>query len=87
MPNPGTSNANTFTMSLPIPYVGTRDQTQLTGLVYNNGGYVFTAPGSAVITPGAPSTLNLYRDFGGALWTASGGKMVPSVTLMYSCAP
>lgn len=85
MPNAGTSNSTAFTMTLPVAYTGTKPQTQLTGLVYNNDAYVFTAPGSCVINPGTPTILNLYRDFGGSLWTASNGKMIPSVTISYSC--
>jgi len=66
----GTSNATSFTFVLPIAsLIGGRYQA---ARVTNNGADSLT-PGMVEFLV-ASTTANLYRDWGGTGWTASGGK-------------
>lgn len=68
----GTSNANTFTFTLPIANGATSVQTysniRLTSL-----GTVQASPGEAVMNIGS-STVSLYRNSAEQLWATSSGK-------------
>lgn len=69
----GTSNGTSFTTTLPIAFGG------LSGLV--NGGFrmfdnstAITATVTAMALTSSSTTVTLYKDWGGTLWTASGTK-------------
>lgn len=67
--NSGTSNATTFTMTLPIK---TRQVTDNVSRIADNGSGS-TAPG--LLESGASNTtLILYKDLTGAVWTNTGAK-------------
>jgi hypothetical protein len=67
----GTSNATTFTITLPISAAVTPAEWLVFGI--NNGANV-NGPCLGEITPG--TTLSFYKDPTGAGWTASGTKRV-----------
>ena len=66
----GTSNATTFTFTVPVAPVYLF--TGSTGQISNNSTNP-TTPGLIYITAGS-TTVNLFKDFSGAAWTASGSK-------------
>lgn len=70
----GTSNATTFTIQLPFAPAGydATDGLVVLGLDVRNNGTDSTVPGLGQCTSG--TTLNLYRDYTGTAWTASGTK-------------
>lgn len=89
MPNPGTSNSTSLTIDLPFQAANTIGAGQWMGLIpqtLNNGATNVTTPGIAVITGGA-TVITTYRDLNGALWTASGTKRVPHISITYECVP
>lgn len=85
MPNNGTSNASGFSISLPVNAV-TRTSAEWTGnaQIVNNGA-VPASPGLMDIVSAA-SVCNVYVDWAGNLWTASGGKRLAAGTIIYDIA-
>lgn len=84
-PNNATSNATTFTISLPF-----------TALTLTNMQWVVVAPqvvdsgttsgpGLAVINSGG-TTMSILKTAAGAAFTASGNKRVPALTMTYETA-
>ena len=75
--NNGTSNATTFTVTLPVVAHSTAKQHLVATIATDNGttmsapGYVRTNVGSAV--------ADIFVDVSGTAWTASGGKKIQFV--------
>lgn len=90
MPNNGTSNATSFTISLPFQAanIGTGAEWRA-GLMQsvNNGTVETTTPGLAIIEISNPTVITTFRNLNGSLWTASGGKRIPGFVITYECAP
>lgn len=82
----GTSNATTFTISLPIQAATVTNHTwgaAISQLV--NGGSVPGSPGLAQIDSGA-TVLGLFSTSAGASWTSSGGKRIIGLVITYEIA-
>jgi hypothetical protein len=79
----GTSNATTFTLTLPFAAANTAIQSAALATVVNNSS-VLTAPGR-IDTVVNSTTANLYTTAGAAAWTGSGGKRA-FVNLTYEIA-
>lgn len=69
----GTSNANTFTVSLPITASAVSGDITKAPIQYSDNGAQGTTPGLASISAGA-TTVSLFKDWSGAVWTTSGTK-------------
>ena len=67
----GTSNATTFTMTLPVAAANTGAQVGMILAVDNSSG--LTSPG-VIATRAASTTADLYTTLTGTGWTGSGGK-------------
>lgn len=81
-PNDGTSNASTFTISLPVVAATVTDMVwQSTCRVRNNTNFV-NAPGYASITSGG-STIELFINTGTTAWGTAGGKRVDYLRMRY----
>jgi hypothetical protein len=74
----GTSNATTFTLTLPLP--PRNNEAQITNFTTNNT-LTLSTPGRIVWTAGS-TTATLSRDMAGTAWTASGGKRA-NISLFY----
>jgi len=68
---PGTSNATSFSMTLPIKS-GSTSSTFLGQAIDNGSGQ--TIPALIQTASSGSTTLNIYKDMGQSLWTSSGGK-------------
>lgn len=78
----GTSNATTFTMTLPFTAANTVDQyVPIAG--YNNNGARGTTSGLGVITKNT-NIMTLYTNTNLAAWTASNNKS-PAASFEYEC--
>lgn len=71
---PGTSDATTFTMTLPVTAAGTGETKQLT-IAYNNGSAQDKSGSIIIADSGSIATLNLVTSGAGG-WTAANGKDV-----------
>jgi len=81
-PNDGTSNATTFTISLPVAAATITDMVwQETCRVKNNGTFV-AAPGYASITSGG-TVIDLFINTGTTAWGAASGKRVDYLRMKY----
>lgn len=69
----GTSNATSFTFSLP--YASKVNQHIIPTSAQDSGAYV-TATLPSLVLAASSTTATAYKDIGGALWTASGTKAV-----------
>jgi hypothetical protein len=69
----GTSNATTFTMTLPFAAANTFIQSDILPAVINNSGSLQTTPGR-IDTIVNSNVANLYLNTAAAAWTASNGK-------------
>jgi len=67
----GTSNADTFTLTLPVPAVAKRIDTIGSGM--DNGSWVAGGANLAIIAA-SPTLLTLYKGGNLATWTTSGTK-------------
>ena len=77
----GTSNATTYTMT-GLPKTPTAPQSFM--VVVDDNGVTLTAPGQATIASGS-TTVTFAKVLGGSGgFTASGGKAVLGMTLIYS---
>lgn len=70
----GTSNANTFTFTLPLSSGASNVNTSGAGQGVDNGA-IPTNPVFLSIGANSPS-VNLYKDWTGAVWTTSGAKNI-----------
>lgn len=84
-PTNGTSNATTFTLTLPVT-ARTIAAAQWVGYgqIVDNGS-VPTTPGLITITS-AGTTLSVFKDFSGASFTSSGGKRLAGGFIRYEAA-
>jgi hypothetical protein len=72
----GTSNSTSFTLTAPIATtVG-----PAVGFIDSYGGTA--TPGMLIMNSGT-TTINVYSDFGGIGWTASGSKGIQTGTISY----
>lgn len=69
----GTSNATTFTVSLPVTAAGKTSTAQRFPIAVTDNGSGQAAPGQAIISQG-DTTVSLFKDWTGTAWTASGAK-------------
>lgn len=84
-PNSGTSNANTFTLTLPTtPRTITSMQWSGSGQILDNSATGPT-PGLLLASSGS-NILSVYPSYSGGLWTTSGGKRLVSGTIIYETA-
>lgn len=84
-PNVGTSNATTFSISLPVnARTLTNAQWSGYGQVMDNNS-IPTNPGILLINSGA-TTLTVYPSWAGGVWTASGNKRLVFGTVVYEVA-
>lgn len=68
----GTSNANTFTMSLPIAPYSTINASFSTGRIANNGGFYTTSGEYRIL--GSDTTVIVFVDWQEAGWATSNAK-------------
>ena len=68
--SPGTSNATTFTITIPFASF----DVYYYAIRFQNNGTFSTSPGEAVVFNTSNTVIDLFRDFAGATWTASGSK-------------
>lgn len=73
MPNTGTSNATTFTVSAPVVAATLANNKWATSAQISDNSTAIAALGIAQITSGS-SIINIYKDNTAPAWTASGGK-------------
>lgn len=87
MPNNGTSNGTSFTISLPFTAATIAGVKWVVPVVQpvNNGSVNTSNPGIATIDSGG-TVITLLRDLGGSTWTNSGGKRVPWFSMEYESA-
>lgn len=86
MPNTGTSNSATFTLTLPVAAnIRTNQIWSGSGQVTDNGG-VQTTPGLLYIVASGPTILNIYKTYAGGSWTTSGAKSLVFGTIVYEAA-
>lgn len=80
----GTSNATSFTISLPVDM--NTDFNEQRGLIstLRDSGTLQATPGMWLISGTAPSTMRLYKDSTQAPWTNTGVKFVKSGAFQYS---
>jgi hypothetical protein len=79
----GTSNATTFTFTLPIAAVSSTSQNCIVSAV-TNGGNLQSLPGIVVITSGS-TTATCYVNTGLAVWNASGTKAI-NLSILYEAS-
>lgn len=72
MPNNGTSNASSFTITAPIPALNNGIDTPLHGQQAVDSGTIQAAP--MVILTNNSSTITAYKDQSATTWTGSGNK-------------
>lgn len=86
-PNSGTSNATTFTISLPVTARTVSNLRTVSGCSIVNNGTTQTTPGAMEISSGG-TVLNVYMNFdlGSTLWTNSGGKRLAAGEIIYEAA-
>lgn len=81
-PNSGTSNATTFTISLPMAAGTVANMVWVGfGVGYDNGAQL-TVPVLAQIAS-AGTVITFFASAGGAVWTASGGKSIGALGMSY----
>jgi hypothetical protein len=81
-PTSGTSNATTFTISLPFTAATRTNMVwSAPGRVVNSGS-VQATPGILLIASGG-TVVNVYKDYAAAAFTASGNKNLASATIVY----
>lgn len=68
----GTSNANTYTITLPVAASSTAKQYFAIGPLFNNA-ITPTTPGMLVTRTGS-TTADLFLDMSSAVWSVSGGQ-------------
>ena len=81
----GTSNATSFTISLPYTATTITDMLWCGSALVSNGGVTLTTPGLLAISSGA-TVLDVYKDFAAGTWTASGGKRLGIGHITYEAA-
>lgn len=69
----GTSNATTFTMSLPVTASSISGIAQRGALKGVDNGTAFTTATYEILSSG--TVVTFYKDYSGSGWTASGGKL------------
>ncbi len=86
MPNNGTSNATTITLSLPVT------ARTLSGMEWSgfgggvDNGTPLTTPSLLYVASSSPSTLTIFKDTSGASFTTSGNKRLVRGTIQYEAA-
>lgn len=73
MPNAGTSNATSFSISLPFAAASVTNMTWRAPITAYDNGAALDTPGLAIVGAGGTSVF-LYTAWNGSLWTAAGGK-------------
>jgi len=79
-PNDGTSDATSFSISLPI--TASSSGRWVTPTQFRNNSATSVAAGFGQISPNG-TVCNFYTGWSGAGWTASGGKRISNCTLVY----
>jgi hypothetical protein len=77
--NPGTSNATTFTVTLP--YVSARFGQRILGVAYDNGSFT-TAP-CELVTRSGSNIADVYLTLAGGGWTAGSTQKGVFITGTY----
>lgn len=81
-PNTGTSNATTFTISLPLAAATITNMVWVGfGVGYDNGAQL-AVPALAQIAS-AGTVITFFASAGGTVWTASGGKSIGALGMSY----
>lgn len=73
MPNAGTSNATTFTLTAPFTAVAIASDSWYAAVLATDNGALIANPGLASISANS-NVINLYTGFALAAWTATGNK-------------
>lgn len=73
-PNPGTSNATTFTATLPITATSLANYIMDVGMKAEDNGNITTVFGLGEISGSSQTIITFYKDLTGTAWTASGLK-------------
>lgn len=84
-PNSGTSNATTFTITLPFTARTITNMAWYAGGRVMDNGVIPANPGMAVIDS-AGTTAALFTDFAGTAWTNSGNKRIIGLQMSYEVA-
>lgn len=78
----GTSNATGFTMSAPVVAATVTNAVWAGWTQAQDNGSFIATPAVVQLSSGS-STISVYKDASGAAWTASGGKRVLDLNLIY----
>jgi hypothetical protein len=84
-PTSGTSNATTFTISLPFTAATRTNMVWSAPGIVVNSGTVQTTPGVLRIDS-AGTVIGVYKDYAAAAFTASGNKNLAAATIVYETA-
>lgn len=84
-PNDGTSNVNTFTITLPVTARTIANMGWSGAGQIKDNSSLGSVPGLLLVTSGA-NTMSVYTTYAGGIWTTSGSKRLIYGTITYEAA-